>query len=85
MFQRLIVQTFLLDLATLLVSITEPPPFCYAVELRKLPLQQIRKLLDNEAPCNGFSFFARPSSLLIMSWMAVRRTDSSVGVVIASS
>ncbi len=37
-------------------------------------------------PCSGFSFFARPSSLLMMSWMAMaRRTDSSVGVVMASS
>ncbi|MOA58575.1 hypothetical protein D3C78_1829940 [compost metagenome] len=38
------------------------------------------------APCKGFSFLARPSSRLMMSWMAMaRRTESSVGVVIASS
>jgi len=37
-------------------------------------------------PWFGFSFFARPHSLLMMSWIAIaRRTDSSVGVVIASS
>jgi hypothetical protein len=37
-------------------------------------------------PCSGFSFLARPSSLLMMSWMAMaRRTLSSVGVVMASS
>jgi hypothetical protein len=37
-------------------------------------------------PCSGFSFFARPSSLLMINWIAIaRRTDSSVGVVIASS
>jgi hypothetical protein len=37
-------------------------------------------------PCSGFSFFASPSSLLMMSWIAIaRRTLSSVGVVIASS
>jgi hypothetical protein len=34
----------------------------------------------------GFSFFARPHSRLMMSWIAIaRRTDSSVGVVMASS
>ena len=38
------------------------------------------------APWFGFSFFARPHSRLMMSWIAIaRRTESSVGVVIASS
>ena len=37
-------------------------------------------------PWSGFSFLARPSSLLIISCIAMaRRTDSSVGVVMASS
>jgi hypothetical protein len=37
-------------------------------------------------PCRGFSFFMMPCSRLTMSWIAIaRRTDSSVGVVIASS
>ena len=37
-------------------------------------------------PWLGFSFLARPHSRLMMSWIAIaRRTDSSVGVVIASS
>ena len=37
-------------------------------------------------PWLGFSFFARPHSRLMMSWIAMaRRTLSSVGVVIASS
>jgi hypothetical protein len=39
-----------------------------------------------KAPWLGFSFLARPHSRLMISWMAMaRRTDSSVGVVIASS
>src|SRR5699024_11251879 len=38
------------------------------------------------APWFWFSFFARPHSRLMISWIAIaRRTDSSVGVVIASS
>jgi hypothetical protein len=37
-------------------------------------------------PCHGFSQKFRPSSRLMISWIATaRRTDSSVGVVIASS
>ena len=37
-------------------------------------------------PCNGLSFIAMPHSRLMMSWIAIaRRTDSSVGVVNASS
>ncbi len=37
-------------------------------------------------PCHGFSHMFRPSSRAMISWMATaRRTDSSVGVVIASS
>ena len=37
-------------------------------------------------PWSGFSFIARPHSRLMISWMAsARRTDSSVGVVTASS
>ena len=37
-------------------------------------------------PCSGLSFIARPHSRLITSWIAIaRRTDSSVGVVTASS
>ena len=37
-------------------------------------------------PWLGFSFLARPHSRLMTSWMArARRTDSSVGVVMASS
>ena len=37
-------------------------------------------------PWSGFSFFARPSSRLMISWMAMaRRTLDSVGVVMASS
>jgi hypothetical protein len=37
-------------------------------------------------PCQGFSQKFRPSSLLMIIWMATaRRTDSGVGVVIASS
>ena len=39
-----------------------------------------------KAPWFGFSFFARPHSRLMMSWIAMaRRTLSSVGVVMASS
>jgi hypothetical protein len=39
-----------------------------------------------KAPWFGFSFFARPHSRLMMSWIAMaRRTESSVGVVMASS
>ena len=41
--------------------------------------------MTNE-PCSGFSFIARPHSWLMIIWMAIaRRTDSSVGVVTASS
>ena len=37
-------------------------------------------------PCSGFSFIDRPHSRLMISWIAIaRRTDSSVGVVTASS
>jgi hypothetical protein len=37
-------------------------------------------------PCVGFSFFDRPNSFVMTSWIAsARRTLSSVGVVIASS
>ncbi|SLI04386.1 Uncharacterised protein [Mycobacteroides abscessus subsp. abscessus] len=37
-------------------------------------------------PCKGFSFIASPHSRLMMSWIAsARRTESSVGVVTASS
>ena len=37
-------------------------------------------------PWSGFSFIASPHSLLMISWIAsARRTDSDVGVVIASS
>ena len=37
-------------------------------------------------PCSGFSFIARPHSLVMISWIAsARRTDSGVGVVTASS
>ena len=37
-------------------------------------------------PCKGFSFFARPNSLLMINWIAIAlRTLSSVGVVMASS
>ncbi len=37
-------------------------------------------------PWSGFSFLANPSSLEMMSWIATAlRTDSSVGVVMASS
>ena len=37
-----------------------------------------------KAPWLGFSFLARPHSRLMISWIAIaRRTDSSVGVVIA--
>ena len=39
-----------------------------------------------KAPWFGFSFFASPHSRLMTNWMAMaRRTDSSLGVVIASS
>jgi hypothetical protein len=39
-----------------------------------------------KAPWLGFSFFARPYSRLMISWIAMaRRTDSSVSVVMASS
>ena len=38
------------------------------------------------APWSGFSFFSSPNSWLRINWIAnARRTDSSVGVVIASS
>ncbi len=41
--------------------------------------------MTNE-PWLGFSFLPRPHSLLMIIWIAIaRRTDSSVGVVIASS
>lgn len=37
-------------------------------------------------PCSGFSFTASPHSRLMISWIAsARRTDSSDGVVTASS
>ncbi len=37
-------------------------------------------------PCVAFSQKVRPNSRLMISWIAIaRRTDSSVGVVIASS
>ena len=41
--------------------------------------------MTNE-PWSGFSFIARPHSRLMISWIAsARRTDSSDGVVTASS
>jgi hypothetical protein len=42
--------------------------------------------VDMNEPCNGFSFIARPHSRLMINWIvSARRTESSEGVVTASS
>jgi hypothetical protein len=49
-------------------------------------LDQVGQLLDDERALQRVLVLRQPSSLLMISWMAIaRRTLSSVGVVIASS
>ena len=47
--------------------------------------KSVKSSIINE-PCKGFSFFVNPSSLFMINCIAIALlTDSSVGVVIASS
>jgi hypothetical protein len=86
----LVVQRLVLDLAALVAGLHRAQHAAALGDrlelLQHRLLDQVGQLVDDEAPWLGFSFFARPHSRLMMSWIAIaRRTDSSVGVVIASS
>lgn len=90
MFQRFIIQTFFLNLAALIHcfhSAENATTFCDAVKFgQHCCFYKISKFFNDKRSLNGIFIFAKPSSLFIMSWIAIARlTDSSVGVVIASS
>ena len=88
--ERLVVQRLLLDLRALVHALHRAQHAAALAERRNSAstASSTRSVSSSmmKAPCSGFSLRARPSSWLMISWMAMaRRTDSSVGVVMASS
>ena len=88
--EHLVVHALFLDLAALVAGFHGPEHAAAVGDLLELGqnglFHQFGEFLDDEGALVGFSFLARPHSRLMMSWMAMaRRTESSVGVVMASS
>ena len=83
MLHRLVVERLVLDLAcagTSLHRAQHAAALGDALELRQHGLfDQVGQLLDDEEPCSGFSFLARPSSLLMISWIASARRTTLFG------